>query len=548
MNKQKFIDSLLADGFSKEEAEKEFSIYEREAAQEKEKPRVTGFDANPTLSKLPTFVKEGIETARENPVTTGLAGIGLGVGGALAAKHLLPKIFGGKPEPVAPPAAPAAPAVSAAPASPAQMPPGAPPVASAPVAPPAAPAAPNTPNYNIPAYQRAGTNIPGVNTPSAGVKPTNVVELADFLKANTNPVDSSGNPVLNEKPAVGEKPAEPAVPTSTPAEQAIHAETTVPNPTNPTSPTATPQPNPVESGENTMPLHEHNVEANKTPLETTQHSTGVAPKDNTDYENFFREENKATPGLPTEEKPVNQFANVATEAKLKEGMEHPATPQETLERVEGLHPQLQEHLKTQAELLKGNKKFEQAVRTSEKLQPNEVFVPGYGNMDRKMHKDLGPELKREALSKIDAGTSFGEIEENPIVSERPKGGTFNQKNKELNTKFREVLTSEGRAIPTFEELKAEGKAPPTFKNMGRAMKIGGVAGTAILLSDLANAATPQQEKEAQRNLGESLLPIAATPTPVQSGTLPKSILEQYQEYGKLGSPYREAFLKQTGRK
>jgi hypothetical protein len=64
------------------------------------------------------------------------------------------------------------------------------------------------------------------------------------------------------------------------------------------------------------------------------------------------------------------------------------------------------------------------------------------------------------------------------------------------------------------------------------VKVGGVGGALISLADVASA------KEARQTIGEMMLPIGATPSELQSGTLTAKQLKAFEEAKKLGSPYR----------
>jgi hypothetical protein len=73
---------------------------------------------------------------------------------------------------------------------------------------------------------------------------------------------------------------------------------------------------------------------------------------------------------------------------------------------------------------------------------------------------------------------------------------------------------------------------------GKTVKLAGTAGALILMTDLANAKTPQEKREAMRNLGEAILPPSMTSTEAGAPTLPPSA---YTESRKLGSPFYKMF-------
>lgn len=64
-------------------------------------------------------------------------------------------------------------------------------------------------------------------------------------------------------------------------------------------------------------------------------------------------------------------------------------------------------------------------------------------------------------------------------------------------------------------------------------------GAIIAMTDLANARTPAQRREAFRNAGESFLPPGATPLEAGAPVLPPSILEAQRQATLLGSPYHK---------
>ena len=105
---------------------------------------------------------------------------------------------------------------------------------------------------------------------------------------------------------------------------------------------------------------------------------------------------------------------------------------------------------------------------------------------------------------------------------------------------RKINESLGRA--TREEAKAAGAAlgentkAITQKVGGvKGVRVGGVLGALISLSDLAKADTL---REGMGNVAEGLMPIGITPSQIAPGTLTEKQLNAYKEAQKLGSPYR----------
>ena len=105
---------------------------------------------------------------------------------------------------------------------------------------------------------------------------------------------------------------------------------------------------------------------------------------------------------------------------------------------------------------------------------------------------------------------------------------------------RSINESLGRA--PREEAKAAGAAlgdntkAITQKVGGiKGVKVGGVLGALISLSDLAKADTLRQ---GVGNVAEGLMPIGISPSELASGTLTEKQLNAFREAQKLGSPYR----------
>jgi hypothetical protein len=204
-----------------------------------------------------------------------------------------------------------------------------------------------------------------------------------------------------------------------------------------------------------------------------------------------------------------------------------------IQQQENLSPLFQKHLVQQQQLLKDNTQFTNALQKayeSGKIQPNEFFVPGLGNMDNNVFNTLGPEGRRQALE-YKGMTAYGKqggVEYNDIVS------------KNIND-YAESLKKEIPAdLTTREQRIAQGL--PHEKNygpLGKAVKVGGIAGLAMLGTQLANAKTPQQRREAMRNIGDAILPPSMTSTELASGVLPPNA---YSESKKLGSPFRQQLM------
>jgi hypothetical protein len=204
-----------------------------------------------------------------------------------------------------------------------------------------------------------------------------------------------------------------------------------------------------------------------------------------------------------------------------------------IQQQEKLSPLFQKHLLQQQELLKDNTKFNDALQKaylSGKIQPDEFFVPGLGNMDNNVFNTLGPEGRRQALE-YKGMTAYGRqggVEYNNLVS------------KNIND-YAESLRKEIPVdLTTRESRIAQGLAhEQNYGPLGKAAKVGGIAGLVMLGTQLANAKTPQAKREAMRSIGDAILPPSMTSTELASGVLPPNA---YSESKKLGSPFRQQLM------
>jgi hypothetical protein len=153
-----------------------------------------------------------------------------------------------------------------------------------------------------------------------------------------------------------------------------------------------------------------------------------------------------------------------------------------------------------------------------------VFRPDVGNLDRSLANILGPEHRLYAKELINEGKMFGHSKD------------INKDVSRLTTEYFQNLQGQiPETILSRDARKAQGiesKFGTYGSVLGKAAKVGGVAGTLMTLAQSANA------KEAANALGEALLPIGATPSAVEPGTLTAKQLKAFEEAKKLGSPYR----------
>jgi len=330
---------------------------------------------------------------------------------------------------------------------------------------------PNEINTVPPALAGSSVELPNTSTPGIQTAPTATGESALNMLPPVNPATPQGS--LPGAPNVQATPATlPVTNNETPSEKVIEqvSGTEPKPPVSNQAPIGEISTNPVESGSEANPLHEPGAEAGKTQLEATQEST-------------------------------NPYANVAKEAKLKEGVAHPVTIPEILQNVEGLHPQLVEHLKSQQEVLKNNPKYEKSLRNSTKLQPNEVFIPGVHNLDNAAFNTYGPEGRRELIGKTNEGKVLGS----------QMGEEFNSKFSDIAKKFAQYREKAGNALPSYEELKAAGKDTKGFGPLGRKVSIGGVLGLATILPSLANAREAAKHGNASEAIEHLKTAIGNTP-------------------------------------
>lgn len=203
-----------------------------------------------------------------------------------------------------------------------------------------------------------------------------------------------------------------------------------------------------------------------------------------------------------------------------------------IQQQEKLSPLFQKHLIQQQELLKDNTQFTNALQkayASGKIQPSEFFVPGLGNMDKNVFNTLGPEGRRQALE-YKGKTAYGEV----------KGADYNDVVSRNINDYAESLKKEIPVdLTTRESRIAQGLShEKNYGTLGKTMKIGGVAGLAMTVAELANAKTPQERRSALRGLGDAILPPSMTSTELAPATLPANA---YSESKKLGSPFYKMF-------
>jgi hypothetical protein len=150
------------------------------------------------------------------------------------------------------------------------------------------------------------------------------------------------------------------------------------------------------------------------------------------------------------------------------------------------------------------------------------FKAGFGGADNYIEKQFGPDIRRFMKDEFNQGKPYGggQAAMDKAYADIPKYNQWLKENIPEQTLNRDERKAMG--IPPNKE----------YPVLGKAMKVGGVAGLLMTAGQAANA------KEAFSNIAESLLPWGITPSEVATGKLTEKQLEAYKEAQKLGSPYR----------
>jgi hypothetical protein len=101
------------------------------------------------------------------------------------------------------------------------------------------------------------------------------------------------------------------------------------------------------------------------------------------------------------------------------------------------------------------------------------------------------------------------------------------------------ITPEEKAkVLEYRKANLEGPKINLTHDMKKVIKAGGIA-SLLSLPAFLNAKTLSDRKAALSDLGESMLPIGATPTTAGAPTLPPSVIEAQRQATLLGSPYHK---------
>ena len=233
---------------------------------------------------------------------------------------------------------------------------------------------------------------------------------------------------------------------------------------------------------------------------------------------------------------TKQESNISPTSEVEGGV-RPRTIADIQARPE-LNPSLREHLARQEALLAGNEKYHKTLareyESGAKIGAGQVFVPGLGNMDNSMYNTLGAEGRREAMEALKGGQAFGQVK-------LPGQGFNEQFSKNLEDYSKHLSETIPVDLTTRKSRIAEGLAhTDNYKKLGKVGVVGGVTGLIMGLSDLANAKTPQEAREARRSIGEGVMPPSMTTTELAPATLTPDILESQRQATLLGSPYRKS--------
>lgn len=211
-------------------------------------------------------------------------------------------------------------------------------------------------------------------------------------------------------------------------------------------------------------------------------------------------------------------------AKIEKGLQPPATPSTGVAPTPIAAVESTAGQTTKAPAKPSKKAEQHTYKSIADIPEGMVFRPDVGNLDRSLVNILGPEHRLYAKELLNEGKMFGHSSD------------VNKDVSRLTTEYFQKLQQEiPETILSRDARKAqniESKFGTYGSLLGKAAKVGGVAGTLMTIAQAANA------REAARNVGESLLPIALTPSSVESGTLTQKELNAFKEAQKLGSPYR----------
>ena len=372
-----------------------------------------------------------------------------------------------------------------------------------------------------PALQGSTVELPNTATPGIQTEPTATAESAlSMLPPGAPSVPQGSVPgAPNTQGVPGTLPANPpaplATPPATPAQQVIEQTTgTAPKPpVSNQSAIGEVSANPVESGSEANPLHEHNSDVGKTQLQASAESTNP---------NVEGKQRGGVSGKPRNN-PTKAEREAKEQAKLKVIQDSNLEPTHHLTREEiankPMHPEMKRIIE------EGNKQIEsdpllkaniEKLKLEHRVPEGFVFVPGMGGQDVHFINSYGFEKYRKAKEDLMGGKPLGDYRIQPgSKNYDPEFHKSLRKWSEANLPASKIagipsMTGKENGLAAPEDTNFLARMPeelkPRFlKAIGKAGAVGGVAMT---LADLANARTAAKHgnpEEAEKHLGNALM-------------------------------------------
>ena len=372
-----------------------------------------------------------------------------------------------------------------------------------------------------PALQGSTVELPNTATPGIQTEPTATAESAlSMLPPGAPSVPQGSVPgAPNTQGVPGTLPANPpaplATPPATPAQQVIEQTTgTAPEPpVSNQSAIGEVSANPVESGSEANPLHEHNSDVGKTQLQASAESTNP---------NVEGKQRGGVSGKPRNN-PTKAEREAKEQAKLKVIQDSNLEPTHHLTREEiankPMHPEMKRIIE------EGNKQIEsdpllkaniEKLKLEHRVPEGFVFVPGMGGQDVHFINSYGFEKYRKAKEDLMGGKPLGDYRIQPgSKNYDPEFHKSLRKWSEANLPASKIagipsMTGKENGLAAPEDTNFLARMPeelkPRFlKAIGKAGAVGGVAMT---LADLANARTAAKHgnpEEAEKHLGNALM-------------------------------------------
>lgn len=215
----------------------------------------------------------------------------------------------------------------------------------------------------------------------------------------------------------------------------------------------------------------------------------------------------STPEVPTVADLGKQATGVA-----------PVAPPATVQQVAG---EVAPPVAPTTEATEGKKKGRPTKEAQTKAMEGLTFRSDLGPGDNWLYNSFGAEGRKAMLAKYNEGKPAGSYENSQRIFAR----------------MQEERVGPGRSELPRDIAKERGVPPPetNYGKLGKTAKMAGVAGLALTAQQAAQA---KDLAQLRRLLGEAVLPLSATPSEVQPGTLGPEQLRAFAEAQKLGSPYR----------